>query len=668
MQTGIYRLAKRATLAAIIIAATCSAQQQNVGVVGHGVSISFQNAAGSTERGVSIGFHDAAGTITVTTAVAGATFTVKGPATYTAGGLSFSTSNAPAGIYTITYGVVPGYTTPGSETKSLAPGASVSFTGSYIPLPGFGSIQVTTNVDSASYTVEAVPVNSGFVPFTRTGKFYDTGITVPVGTYRVTFSPVLGYFTPSIQILTLGAGSTLRFAGIYRRTIAVLFTGFKTHPSTNGVIYDDDDCPSGNDLLGYPNCAGMISLAARLRKDAQLKEGIHARTFTYYSLIDYGHSSEPWNSPPVDSSTHAVADNWVRNELQATADDQIIIIGHSYGGNRARLFANQLPSIGVSASLLVTIDPVNWDSVVTSSGILPGCTGIFPDGLFGACTQEGDGYAQVKGPSVADVLSFVQTTSSNLRGYHFVDFTPTFVPRFGGCGSSELFCSHIMISYDWPESPVFGSILSRARALSRSPGQSIFDISLAQINTNSATVTWRTLPATYSRIIYSQNVDAATAGIEVSDKLGFGIDHSASLSGLVANTRYYFRIRAIIPGSPSLEQSSVGFFQTSPIAPIIRASGATLTRDADRVSLAVTLTNSGAPATNGTLSAASIGASRAISVLPQPTPDLSTGTSANIVVAFAANVAAPGSTVAPIITLKYSGATFTVPVPPLKVP
>ncbi|MBX7133995.1 MAG: S-layer homology domain-containing protein [Fimbriimonadaceae bacterium] len=59
---------------------------------------------------------------------------MSGPATYSGNGTSFTQPNAPPGNYTITYGAVPGYATPPSETRTLAVGGTITFTGSYLPL------------------------------------------------------------------------------------------------------------------------------------------------------------------------------------------------------------------------------------------------------------------------------------------------------------------------------------------------------------------------------------------------------------------------------------------------------------------------------------------------------------------------------------------------------
>lgn len=75
----------------------------------------------------------ATSSISVTTNLSGATFSLTGTSSYSGSGTSWSTANAPAGTYTITYGAVTGYTTPPSETKTLTAGGSISFSGTYVP-------------------------------------------------------------------------------------------------------------------------------------------------------------------------------------------------------------------------------------------------------------------------------------------------------------------------------------------------------------------------------------------------------------------------------------------------------------------------------------------------------------------------------------------------------
>jgi hypothetical protein len=72
------------------------------------------------------------GTISVTTNLADATFSLTGASSYSGSGTSWSTANAPAGTYTITYGTMPSYNAPSSETKTLSAGGSIAFSGTYV--------------------------------------------------------------------------------------------------------------------------------------------------------------------------------------------------------------------------------------------------------------------------------------------------------------------------------------------------------------------------------------------------------------------------------------------------------------------------------------------------------------------------------------------------------
>jgi hypothetical protein len=65
------------------------------------------------------------GSISVTTNLPAASFTITGPANYSGSGTSFSQANAPVGNYTITYGPVSGYSAPPDETGTLAAGGTV---------------------------------------------------------------------------------------------------------------------------------------------------------------------------------------------------------------------------------------------------------------------------------------------------------------------------------------------------------------------------------------------------------------------------------------------------------------------------------------------------------------------------------------------------------------
>jgi len=149
----------------------------------------------------------ATGMISVTTNVAGATFTVVGPATYNGNGTSWLQSGAPTGAYTITFNPVTGYTPPASQTLTLTSCGSIAFTGTYVALPT-GTITVSTNVAAASFTLVGPATYSG------SGASWSQA-SAPMGPYTITYNDVPGYTTPVPQTLTLAASGTIAFTGTY---------------------------------------------------------------------------------------------------------------------------------------------------------------------------------------------------------------------------------------------------------------------------------------------------------------------------------------------------------------------------------------------------------------------------------------------------------------------
>lgn len=58
-------------------------------------------------------------------------WTITGPATITGSGTSQSSPLEPPGTYTVTWGAVPGYTTPASQSLTLTNGGTITFNGTY---------------------------------------------------------------------------------------------------------------------------------------------------------------------------------------------------------------------------------------------------------------------------------------------------------------------------------------------------------------------------------------------------------------------------------------------------------------------------------------------------------------------------------------------------------
>lgn len=83
------------------------------------------------------------GTIVVTSNLVAATFTISGSQSFSGSGPSRTFSNVPAGTYRIDFGAVAGYVTPAPQTRPLAPGGIITFTGNYNLISGTPNVTIT---------------------------------------------------------------------------------------------------------------------------------------------------------------------------------------------------------------------------------------------------------------------------------------------------------------------------------------------------------------------------------------------------------------------------------------------------------------------------------------------------------------------------------------------
>jgi len=410
------------------------------------------------------------GTISVTTNLPTATFSITGASSYSGAGTSFS-SSAPAGIYTITFGSVAGFSTPLPQTFALTSGNSISFSGSYKPFllvgpqtlsfqykPGTkdpipaqtlvvsssaGSlpftVTITTNppggnwivsskngmatpagvnipvtvspglpggayfatslvsaVDAANQAVSVPislvvsatttkPVGGQTATLTVTtnlpdhGTFTikdDTGKVVPdainvgsftgglhAGTYSVEYNQVSGYYTPPKQSVTLTKpGIVVPKQGIYRRLLVVSFTGWNNAPDPSNCIptifHPIKYVGSGYQYaIGDLPDTGIVTLLSKIQTQyPDLAKAAYMAAFTFYATD----SAQSNACTTASDSPHLEAGNWFTLQ-HATQDDVVVVIGHSYGGNRAVRFVDQLKGMGYAVDLLAAIDPIDWD-------------------------------------------------------------------------------------------------------------------------------------------------------------------------------------------------------------------------------------------------------------------------------------------------------------------
>jgi hypothetical protein len=343
------------------------------------------------------------GTIQVTTNLSSAPFSITGPASFNGTGTS-TVTNAPAGTYTITFDNVAGYTTPPQQTMTLSAGGTIIFSGTYSVIVQTGNIQVTTNFPGAIFTI------SGPATYSATGtSFLKSG--APTGTYTITYRTFIGVTAPLSETRTLSPGGTISFSGTYQnagpRKFLVTFTGWSNMPP---VCNYRTGFPAG-ECWQYPkgyqhDGNGMTTLLNNLEF---LNAGVISGAFAFYS----GANGNPLLAPS-DESPHVEALNWL-NSFGFNFQDRIVIAGHSYGGNRARLFARQVhDAYGNVIDALVLADPIDWLSCQTLDAVVP---------VVGPCNQEGNPVGTARFDIPATVVQpnrtflFLQSFDPFIRGY-----------------------------------------------------------------------------------------------------------------------------------------------------------------------------------------------------------------------------------------------------------
>lgn len=213
----------------------------------------------------------ATGTISVSTNLSSASFTITGPATYPGSGLSFTRNDAAPGTYTITYSAVLGYATPPSETKVLTAGGTIVFTGTYTPLPA-----VLVAPASLSFTYQqgfVGPISPQTVSVSSTGLPLSFSVTVTtngggnwlvvdrtIGTtpqtlgVGVSATLVSGTFTGQIRISAPGASNT-------PQTIAVNLTVTPPTPASTTLELVDPTALPGGILISPTSSTNQTTLA-----------------------------------------------------------------------------------------------------------------------------------------------------------------------------------------------------------------------------------------------------------------------------------------------------------------------------------------------------------------------------------------------------------------------
>jgi len=168
------------------------------------------------------------GTIQVSTTPTNAPFSIIGLAAYSSG-TSTTFTNAPVGSYTIIFGPVPGYLTPTPQTQTLSVGGTISFVGTYNPLP---SLVVSPGALSFSYQQGApgpIPPQTLSVATTGAALSFTASLsTTPPGGTWLSMVPTTDT-TPSTISVSVAAGLV---QGTYNGQITIAALGAPNSPQT----------------------------------------------------------------------------------------------------------------------------------------------------------------------------------------------------------------------------------------------------------------------------------------------------------------------------------------------------------------------------------------------------------------------------------------------------
>ena len=142
------------------------------------------------------------GSLEVTLNVSGAQWSVDDGAWQTNGA---TVSGLLAGSHTVTFSAEAGWTTPASQTVSVAANQTAAVTASYVAIPQTGFLDVTLNVAGAQWAVDNGPWQTSGVVL--------SGLSV--GLHTVTFSAQSGWTNPASQTISILDDQTNSIAGTY---------------------------------------------------------------------------------------------------------------------------------------------------------------------------------------------------------------------------------------------------------------------------------------------------------------------------------------------------------------------------------------------------------------------------------------------------------------------
>jgi phosphodiesterase/alkaline phosphatase D-like protein len=506
------------------------------------------------------------GTINVESNVAGATFNITGQDSYS-GTAPWSTDNAPAGFYSISWGDMPGYTTPGVGFGNLTDGGSITFTGNYTQQAG--TINVNSTPAGATFSIHGpTNYNNQTTPWSTSGA--------PAGDYTISWDDMPGYTTPPDETQTLEDGDSITFTGNYASQTGTIYVNSTpagaSFSLTGAAIYigktpwTRSDAPVGSYTISWGELWGYTKPSNQTQT---LTEGGNI-TFTG-NYVDIGapvidgvrYTDLTGTSVTIVWTTSENATSQVEYGLttgygSTTILDSTLVLSHSValtGLTTKTTYYYRVKSVDASGNPSQSGDYV-FVTADIGAPVISDVTAINVTGTSATITWKTDDpaesqveYGETASYNLPPVYNSAQVTNHSIE---LTGLTPqvTYHYKVKSRDASGL----------WSESGDFTFITIDVTA------PTISGLVATDISATTANIIWTTNEAATSLVEYGTT---ASYGSTTNEDTARERSHSVRLTGLKPRTTYHYRVKSKDASGLWAESGDATFTTTDINAPVI---------------------------------------------------------------------------------------------------